>query len=628
MMFPLYPEFREKTRNISFTQQLCAATAVVLLSGLPPEPIQAEKNDSTRVVVSATRAEAPLEDVGSSITVVDGESIEVSGKDTVLEVLRALSGVTVTQVGGPGHTATVFLRGAESDHTMVMINGVRVNTGTTGIFDFSALKTDNVERIEILRGPQSVLYGSEAVGGVIHIITRSAKEGTRLRATASGGSHGTQEYSVTAEHGDEQVNSSTTVSFFDTEGISVANEKNGNPEEDSHSNFTLTTRNSVPFSDDGELSVAATYTHSESELDNFAFGVGAVDALHAETERDFVTAAISIRKPLSEWIVPTIEIGATDDDTKGTDPETEYNNYTIDNTTVYGNGRLEIIPSDATLVVTGYTFEERTGENKGNFDENRDVHSVFANVQQKFGRLTVGAGLRFDEDSQFGNETTYRATFSFPLESGTRFHGSAGTAFKAPSFNELYFPNYGVPTLNPETSKGYDLGVEQSFCDGEGKADLTAFYNEVDDLISFDSTTFLAANISEVETYGVEASFSYQLSENIYFTSSYTYTDSEDQTSGAQLARRPKHSGYVEFISSPVENLDLSLRAYTIYDRVESDGSILDDYTRVDLAASYQATEHLKPFLRIENLFDEEYEEVSGYGTPGFVVFAGFSVES
>jgi vitamin B12 transporter len=590
------------------------------------EPALSGTSAQAPIIITANRFPTSVEQIGSSVTVIDKDTIEKRGQSTVLELLRSVPGIEVVQIGGPGRTASVFIRGGDSDHTLVLVDGVRVNDNTTGQFDFANLKAENIERIEILRGPQSVLYGSEAIGGVIQIITARAKDGAHASVSAAGGSFGAQQYRSSLSWGNAGTYSSTTVSYERTDGISVATSRRGNPEDDFYDNISLSTSNGTTFLDDGKAMLSFGYSTSSTELDGFEFGTGAVDDPNATQDTDAITTAVSISKPITEWVSARLEAGLARQDLDGRDPDTEFNNFEIDTQSLSTTGLIDLFPQFLGGPTTlGYTHEAKDGENKGSFDRGRDVNSVFAQKQFSFEeRLFLTAGIRQDHDSAFGEETTYRTTLAYLIAStGTRLHGSFGTGFKAPSLNELYFPNFGNPDLSPETSRGYDIGIEQSILKEEGSIDVTFFQNEVDDLITFDTTTFLAENIEEAKNYGIETSVFYLLHESLSTKFSYSYLHSENESTGMILARRPRHRGTMDFIYNPIESLDLALTFLLVHSRRDSDGAKMDDYERVDARAAYAITDYFKPFIRIENLFDEEYEEVPTYGTPGFSVYAG-----
>ena len=605
----------------------CVAIATFLLVFLPIA-VQAEDNTVTTLFITANRYPTEIDEVGSSITVIDEQEIEVKNQSSVLELLRSVPGLNVLQSGGRGKTTSILIRGAEADQTLVLIDGIRANENTTDQFDFATLKAENIERIEVLRGPQSVLYGSAAIGGVINIITKKAERGLGVATSLEGGSHGSEQYKSTLSWSSERAHAITTVSYLAEDGISAAAGDRGNIEDDSYENFSLSSRHGVQFLDDGNGDLTLRFSSARSEVDGFEFGIGAIDDPNFVQKNDTLTLSLNLTKPLTTWLTPSITLGYVDQDLKGNDPDTEFNNFSIDNRTQSLVPKLDFYPSWGGVLTLGYSFENREGKNRGSFDERRDIHAFFLQKQISWDeRFFVTAGMRHDDDSDFGEETTFRLTTAFLLSgSATRFHASYGTGFKAPTFNELFFPNFGNRDLDAETSWGYDIGVEQSFLDERATVDITFFQNKIDDLITFDTDTFLAANIDRADILGIESTLRLLVGDRSEVKVAYTYTDSEDNADGRILPRRARHRGSITAFLTPLEGLQSAVTLLLVNSRRETDGEKMDNYERVDLSCSYTISDQIKPFIRIKNLFDEEYEEIVGFGTLGFSVYAGVEV--
>jgi vitamin B12 transporter len=584
----------------------------------------------TEIVVTPNRFAVPKEQSGSSVSVITQEQIVANGSESVFDVLRQVSGLEVVQNGGQGTTATVFLRGADSDQTLVLIDGVRMNSPAGGLFDFSDLRPENIERIEVLRGAQSVVYGSEAIGGVINIISKKGVAGRSLSFTTEGGSFGTSRQVLNFNAGTKDTKLSTTASFLDSDGISVAAQRNGNSEKDSYLNADFSSRADVDFSDSSKAQAVFRYMRGEVELDGFDFLTGGVDDLNFSQNRDVYLASTKIEKSITSSLDANIQLGYTEEDLTGLDEDTEFNNYDISTNSFNISPQANLRLSENQDVVLGYQIETREGKNKGNFDQKRDINSIFADylvgIQNK---LFITLGARYENDSDYGSQTSYRVTAATPLEFlNARLHGSLGTGFKAPTFNELYFPNFGNPNLSPEESIGYDVGVEKVFLSGDLKTDVTFFHNKFDDLIAFDTTSFVAENIEEARALGVETSVDYYYKKLASLGLAYTYTASEDKNTGAVLPRRPRHKTSANLSFTPCDKLQLSSAIILVNSRRESTGEKMDNYVKVDARASYLLSPNLKPFVRIENAFDEDYEETIGFGTQGFSAFGGVELRS
>lgn len=601
------------------------------VSAQESEDNQTEDKSRPQLVITANRFPVSIDQVGSSVTVIDSEQIKKKGYFSVAEVLRDVPGVEIVQSSTVGSVSSIFIRGGESDHTLLLIDGVRANDNNIGAFDISNLKAENIERIEILRGPQSVLYGSEAIGGVVNIFTKKTSKGLGVSASTQGGSYGTQEHKATLGVAGETYSSSTTLSYFRTDGISAAAKNRGNSEKDFYDNLSISNGSRVQVPGGVDIDFSFRYFTANLEVDGFEFGTGAVDDLNAEQDTDTIASSAKLHKAFSDVLAATVELGVLDVDSKGSDPDTAFNNYKIDNQTQSVTTKLDYTPDvakETDLVFSlGHVYEIRKGRNAGNFNQTRDVNSFFLENQLGFyKRLFMTLGVRTDHDSIFGDRTTFRTTLaSLFSNTGSRVHASFGTGYKAPSFNELFFPNFGNPNLKPETSWGYDVGVEQKVCE-HLTADVTVFQNVISDLITFNPSTFLAANIQEARVFGIESNLDFRFTDSLSANMNYTYTRSKDQATGRILPRRPRHRGTVGLVYHPVEKLSSNLSLILVNGRKDSDGTKMDNYERVDFSTSYQLTENIRPFVRVRNLFDQDYEEVSGFGTFGFSVYGGAEI--
>ena len=595
-----------------------------------PAPPQATVREE--IVVSANRLELPARRVGSSVTVLDRDEIEARHESTLLEVLRTVPGIAVVQAGGPGKAASVFVRGGNSSHTLVLIDGVRVNSNSSGEYDFSDLVTDDVERIEVLRGPQGTLYGSEAVAGVISVTTRRGEGPTRFRGEAEVGSDGYNRVFAGVSGGDERLDYRLSVSRTETDGVSAASEDAGNTEDDPWENTTLSGRFGVGWGSDGRADLTLRYAQGDTDLDGFTFGVGPTDDLNAVQERKALQTGLTVTQPLASWWKQTVFVGASRDELTGSDPDTFFNNFEIGNDTTELALTSEIAAGRSDVLTFGYRVEKRESDIADSFDESVYLRSFFVqNLWTVADRLDLTLSLRSDDHSKFGSETSWRATASWLAlpdtgTAGLRFHGSVGTGFRAPTFNELFFPGFGNPGLDPETNDGYDLGAEATLAGGRLVVDLTWFDNTFEDLIQFGIPSFV--NVAEASADGLELAVRYEPSTRFLVRASYTRTDTEDLTTGLQLSRRPRDRSTLDLDFRPSERWRGLLSLLAVSDRIDFDGTPMDDYERVDLSLSYRWTERLHPYLRVENLFDEDYAEVSGFTTPGAVAVVGLRFET
>ncbi len=580
------------------------------------------------IVVTANRRETEARQVGSSVTVITSEEIELKRKTSVAELLRAVPGVEVVRGGGPGQITSVFVRGGSSSQTLVLLDGVRLNAPTTGAFDFANLSADAIERIEIVRGPQSTVYGSEAVAGVISIFSKAGREGLHARLLAEAGELGTRRFRAGVDGGSEGFEYALTVSSEEIDGVSSASERAGNVEKDAYENLSAAVRLGWTFAGDSTVGLSLRYFDAEVANDGFDFVLGPVDDPNRLQTREGLTGSLRFEKPLSRRWNQTFVLGVNDEQLAGVDPDNAFSNFSVDSRSVELTSQSDVM-LDAGVLTLGLGFEQRDGGGAGSFDESVDVLSAF--VQHAWSwreRLHLTAGVRHDDHSELGGETTYRLSASSRLGAGTRLHASYGTGFKAPTLNDLFFPFFSNPGLAPETSEGFDVGLEQSWAADRWRFDVTWFDTEFEDLIAFSFDTFRPENTARATSSGVEVTLDYRPGPAFQLTATHTLGDTEDLATGLQLARRPKHRSTLDLYFRPLPRLRGSASLIAVSDRIDSDGSDLDDYQRLDLSLGYTLQGgHFEPYLRIENLFDEEYEEVSGFTTPGALAVVGLSVK-
>ena len=583
---------------------------------------------SEQIVVVATGTEARIESVGSSVTVVTRAQIEARGATSVLEVLRTVPGVEVVQGGGPGRVATVLIRGASSSQTLVLLDGVRLNSANTGAYDLADLRADQVERIEIVRGPQASLYGSEAIGGVVSIITRRGSPGLSAAATADVGNLGFGRLAAWIGGQDRRVDYRLNLSREGLDGVSVASETAGNHEADPYRNLSALGSLGVSLGRGGRLDLTVDALSARADLDGFAWGVGPTDDPNAVQDRRAVVASARLDSGGGNRWRYRLSAALNREDLRGSDPDTPSNVYRIMATTAEFAVRSDLTVAENDVVSVGASLEERRGENVGSYDRKVRIASLFAENQWSAGKgVAVTAAVRRDTHDAFGGKTTFRLTGSFGFaDGGGRLHGSWGTGFKAPTLVDLYYPFYGNLNLRPETSHGLDLGIEGRFADDRLRVDVTAFANRFDDLISWDGQTYTANNVATAKASGVEATLVAETGEALQLSASYTLTDSEDLSTGVALARRPRHRFAASAFLRQSARLSGSVTVIVVLDRIESDGRPMEDYSRLDAHVEYKITDLLAAHLRVENLLDAQYEEVIGFTSPGRLTAAGVTL--
>ncbi|GIL20673.1 MAG: TonB-dependent receptor [Candidatus Jettenia caeni] len=586
---------------------------------------EGKRSNNEEFVITPTRTKQLLKNTGSSVSVITGEDIKNSKAPLLLDVLRRAPGLEVARTGGIGGTTSMFIRGASSAQTLVFVDGIQMNSPTTGAFNFANLTTDNIERVEILRGPQSTLYGSEAIGGVVNIFTKRGAGDTAVTVGTEYGMHDTYRETASVSGGKEKFDYSLGASYLKTHGISSAS---SGDEADGYENFTGSTRVGWNFMDDGRIDATVRAAHSDLEYDTFQFGVGPVDDTDRRLTTDEVLFSTKINKTFFDIWTPSFLISVNDTELKGFDPTNTSGEFRIPTRVWRLEHQSDFVLFDIDTVTFGYEYEVQEGENVGNFDKRFWNNSVFFQNQiELFESFNWTAGFRYDDYSTFGNNLTYRTTVSYGIEEiGTRFHGSWGTGFRAPSLNELFFPFFGNPNLNPEESKGWDFGIEKEIIKEKLTMDITYFENDFTNLITAavqPDGSFLAENVARAESEGIESTVTYRPLPKLSLIGTYTYTETTDRGKDQQLPRRPRNRATLGMHTQPLEKLSINVTGVMARDRIDSDSREMDNYWTVDQVTRYDITKLMTAYIRFENLFDYDYEEVTGFGSLGFTAYGG-----
>lgn len=637
--------------HFHFLSRPRALVAALAAAGVIPAHAQTTVLPET--VVTASRVVTPTAQVGSAISVVTGEQLDRQQTRIVSDALRAVPGVTVGRGGPVGALSEIRIRGAESNHTLVLIDGIEANDPSfSSIFDFAHLLATDIDRIEVLRGPQSALWGSDAIGGVINIVTPRGQGPATATVTVEGGSFGTGLLSGNTGGGDEQFNYYVGASRYVTAGESVS--PTGS-EDDGYRNSTFSFKTGFQPTPLLAFDVVGRYVAAEVESDpqDFAFpptptygdiidgnNVTDVEQLYARAQGTLTLFDGAWEQrfgvALTDADNDIFEEGRQTTATNGRKLKYDYQS------SVFFGSATAFHTLTLALEHEQEEFSQRgdSPDAPQNQDQDIDTSGVIGEYRLDLNeQLFLSGSLRYDDNDRFADETTYRLTAAYLLPaSGTRLHASYGTGVKNPTFTELFgfFPGsfVGNPDLEPEKSRGYDLGVEQTFLDGRAAVDVTFFdTNLEDELITvFDPDTFVstAENQSgDSERRGVEISARAALTPELGLVGSYTYTDSQDPD-GADEVRRPSHTASLNLNYQPNGRTLLNLGADYVGEQDDLDfGSFpservtLDSYTLVSLRGSYQVNETLRLFGRVENLLDEDYQDVFGYATTGIGVFAG-----
>lgn len=590
------------------------------------------------VVITATRVETPREETAKSVTVITREEIEERQLKTVEEAVREVPGMAVVRQGSAGSLTSIFLRGTNSDHTLVLIDGVRVATSITGGFDFADMTTDNIERIEVIRGPQSTLYGSDAIGGVINVITRRGVGKPIHTVAMEGGRHRTlrgQFHSAGAfRYGDYSLG----VSRLETRGFM---------RHDDYKNTSLSGRLGLGSETGARLSLFARYIDADKELPPAR---GRSFDPNQTFSRRFLQAGGAFDQRIFPGLDYNLKMGFTGADTRFSNPPDVLSpSFTFSQTDarIFNfDGQVNVHPLPSTTITVGgewmshsADFTSRSGSGGSRFDKTVRTGAAFGNGQLNLleGRVILGAGARFDEHSRFGQTGTWQLSSAFFMrETGTKFKGSWGTGFKAPDLADLFFPGFANPDLKPEKASGFEVGIEQSIWKDVVWLELVYFDKKLTNLIQFDPATFRPENIARASTRGLEFPVTAQLLPGLRLRWSYSLVETEDKETGRRLLRRPKDSFLTQADYKFLERFTTSASMLHVRNRKDSDFTTfparrvtLKSYTKIDLALSALLVKELgfmrelKARAKIENLLSQRYEEAFGFPAPRMLYLFG-----
>ncbi len=615
----------------------CAAVLLVFMFFALPVPIFAQEEGDVvtmeETVVTASRLEEPLKYSPDSVTIVTEEEIQKKGKQTVIDVLRDVPGISVVQYGSPGGSSSIYTRGTNNAHTLIMIDGVRVGDPMAGDGKMSIadLSTDNIERIEIVRGAQSVLYGSDAIGGVINIITKKGKGKPKFYVSSEGGSFETFREKIGVSGSNDKINYAASVSRLDVKRVSRADEDLGNTEKDYYHDTNISARVDGRISE--TVGMGFSVRHSESSMD---YDDSGADADKVQ-DTDITSISTNFDQDIFDWWQQTIKLGITETKREYTKNNGVFNG-TYNGTIKLASWQHNFFVGEIDTITAGFDYQEESGDVQDPWGDitNKSVNTKGFFVQNKltpFNGLSFTLGARHDDHQTFGGEDTYKGALAYLYDkTGTKVRGSYGTGFRAPSLYQLY-SSYGDVNLKPEESKGYDVGIDQELFDKKVLLSATYFHNEIDDLIGFNMSTYKYYNVGKVKTEGWETGFTFKPLGWLSFNAHYTYTEAknEDETdanNGKDLIYRPKHTGGASLNIKPLEKLNVNLNAQCVGKRYRNadNSESMSAYTLFNFAASYDVMDWLKIFGRVENLTDKKYQSIYQYGEPGIGFYGGIKV--
>lgn len=612
-----------------------------------------------KIVVTATRIETPAKEIASSVTVITKQELEQSKKTTVIEALREVLGLSIVQSGPAGGSATVLLRGANSEHTLVMIDGVELNDPMTPsrTYDLAHLTVDSIERIEILRGPQSTLYGSDAMAGVINIITKKGKGKPEIHLSSLGGSQRTFSGNAGITGSLKEAHYSLWISNLQTQGISAANVLlEGNSEADGYKNLSLAARVGYQLSENIVIDLSARTLQTRTDIDNFGGAFGDDPNNIQKYDSLFLKGQIRGLFLQNRW-EQKLCFASVRYDRENENPIDNLHPFDSDWSKFESklwklDWQHNLFLHETNTLTFGVGYREEQGESESHTESVWGPSSTtfplkkacntgiyFQDHLRLTGQFFFTAGVRFDTHSQSGSATTYRfAPAYFIQKTGTKLKATFGTGFKSPSLYQLYAPGstwgpIGNEHLKPEEAVSWDAGIEQSFLEGNLLVSATYFSSSFENLIDFDYTLGFV-NIARATSKGAEISFQASPQDNLLFSASYTRTEAKDRDKNEALLRRPKDkfTAKLSFSYHDKGHLVFSLvytgkREDLAWEGWTSSRVQMSPFTLFNAALSYDILPSVQLFLRLDNILDQEYETIKGYGTPGFSTFGGFQIQ-
>lgn len=572
------------------------------------------------VVVTATRIETLQEEVTTSISVITAEDIRAQQAETVLEVLRNGPGLDVVQTGSRGSVTSVFIRGSESDHVLVLIDGVEANSTTLGSFDFAHLTTENIERIEILRGAGGTLYGSQAIGGVVHIITKAGKGKPEVIFSTEGGKGRTHRQVLALRIGTERLGYSLSTSRLETGGFHRFN--------DDYQNVATSSRLDFRVTESSLLRGIFHFRKTDLGIFNSNNFIPLPDPNARLNQTDYLAKLDWEQRLLQGWDYRLSgslfkeHLKFSDDPEPGSFDVRTRNRFRPRILT--GELQTNYRWQEWSTTTFGIEYKKRQATTDRIRKDQRNL-AYYLQEQLRFfkDRLFLVGGIRLDDHQAFGTEWSPSTSAAYLIpETGTKFKLGYAEGFKVPSLNELFFPGLGNPNLGPETSWELSGGVEQKLF-GSVAFGATYFHREVKDLIQFVPPTFQARNVGKVRLDGIELFGDINLGHGLSLRSNYTFL--ENDTSSGRLLRRPRHRGNILF-NYQQEVFHINLNAHIIGKRddfgVVSGEDIKEaGHVKLDLASSYKlpwrwpGVKSLSLYGKIENLLNKKYEEADGFRT-------------
>ncbi len=576
------------------------------------------------IIVTATRVARTADETLSSVTVITRKEIERSQAGSLGELLQGITGVNVVNQGGNGKLTSLYLRGTNPGHVSVLVDGIRMGSVTSGTVAWEFLPLEQVERIEVVRGPNSALYGSEAIGGVIQIFTRRGDGPVRWGVSAGGGRYDTLDAGADISGSTGNGWFSARIAHKQTDGFDARQptvefgSPVDDPDRDGYDNTSASLRLGHRFADGSEIEFHGLHAAGNTEYDTTA---------PSANEDDFVQQALGVTlttMPAENWDL-TLSAGRSLDERDSFRSGAPGSEFTFDTERLTLSLQNDFTLAGEDVMSAGIDYHDDRVDSTTVYNEtSRATTAGFIQYQGEIANHSLLARIRRLHDEQFGNRNTGNLAWGYPVGATMRVTASYGTAYKAPTFNDLYFPDFmGFPTSNPnlrpETSESLEVGLEGRA--GRLDWDVRAYRTDIEDLIVFDLATFLPGNISDAVINGLELALSGVLLD--WDTSATaTYLDTEDDATGNDLPRRARRSLRID-LDRTFGKAGLGATFIAQSSRYDDAGNTIrvGGFGKLDVRGSYELGQGLTLEGRVDNLLDKNYRTVDTYNTPGRSLF-------
>lgn len=593
---------------------------------LPSSAQTSSAQELEQVIVTANRTAQKAGDMLSDTVVISSEEIQRSGQTSLVDLLHARRGIEITRNGGPGNNASVFLRGSNSNQVVLLIDGVRSVSSTGGTPDWSTVPLSSIDHIEVVLGPLATLYGADAVGGVIQVFTKKGSGAPRLSASAGAGSYGEQVITASvagATSGEHTVRYALNASSEKADGFSAKLPgAKINPDDDGYDKRSVSGQASWALAKGQEIGLSFLNSRNEAQYDSSA-------TYDSRTINELNTYSIYSRNQLTTNWTSLLQVsrsytnGYTDNGTAPSIFNSRQDVASWQNDIKFGNDLLQVIAEHRL---------EDVSSTETALNRERTTDSLALAYQHRQGAHLISASARVDDNSDYGNHTTASVGYGYNFNSAWRIATSYGTSFRAPTFNELYYPGYGVTTNRPEKGKNAEIGLH--YDDGKSTFNAVYFHNHISDLLMTAPSaecpagyTFgCAKNVEDALLQGISLSAGTKLGSHFVLNGSLDLQNPRDETTDKLLQRRAKVHGNVslDYVAGAWSaGSDIVFSSYRYDDAKNTASKRLGGYTLFNLHATYQVNKDWQAFARWNNVFDKSYVLAQGYQTAGSNVFVG-----